>query len=167
MNVKCEWEKVCTLWIIRMNNETCVSMMRSFTDFVENLSHLHDESLPPIEPQLVVLVTEKQITSSTIKHRSHDSHLPQAKRRPLSVSIIVPSSPHFTLQITSAIFDPGLCTNTSTGWFLWVRVCVCVCVWVSVCECVSNTGTNGPEESVLYIVRCPYRGVPLYLLFCE
>ena len=41
-----------------MNNETCVSMMRSFTDFVENLSHLHDESLPSIEPQLVVLVTE-------------------------------------------------------------------------------------------------------------
>ena len=51
------------------------------------------------------------------------SHLPHANSLPVSVNIMVPSSPHFTLHMTSAILEPGLYTVTSTGWFLTYIQC--------------------------------------------
>ena len=57
----------------------------------------------------------------TCIQQSHDRHmtnLPHANSRPVSVRNIVPSTPHFTLRMTSGILEPGLHTATITGVLL-------------------------------------------------
>ena len=46
------------------------------------------------------------------------TNLPHANSRPVSVRNIVPSTPHFTLRMTSGILEPGLHTATITGVLL-------------------------------------------------